>query len=72
MSFDGCTLIKFNIGSIEVMFICNFMTVINIDTRAITFSRKSNNLFFKSQLRDSYISHANCIKEPGILFGSKL
>ena len=59
---------KFNIDSMEVLFICNFMTVIIINTRAITFSRKSNTLFFKSKFRDFYISFTKCIKEPEILF----
>jgi hypothetical protein len=62
---------KFDIDSIEVLFICNFTTVIVINTRAITFFRKSNT-FFKSKLRSFYVSRTNCIKETEILFDSKL
>jgi hypothetical protein len=47
------------------------MTVIVINTRAITFSNKSKTFYLESKLRDSYISRTNCIKDQGILCDSK-
>ena len=66
MSFDDCTQLQSDIDSIQGWCVAKFIRFSISKTRAITFSRNTNILFFKYRLWDSYITGTDYIKDLGV------
>jgi hypothetical protein len=67
-----CSLLQSDIDSVQSWYTANFMKLNISKTRVISFSRKTNTLFFQYKLCHSFITRTDSIKDLGVFIDSKL
>jgi hypothetical protein len=67
-----CSLLQSDIDSVQSWCTANFMKLNISKTRVISFSRKTNTLFFQYKLCHSSITRTDSIKDLGVFTDSKL
>ena len=72
ISADGCTLLQADIEDKQAWCAANCVKLNVSKTRAITFSRKTNGLYYVYKIQDSSLPRTDTIKDLDVQLDSKL
>jgi hypothetical protein len=69
---DDCKLLRHDIDSVQNWYLVNGMKLNFGKTTIISFTRKTNSIYFNYKLRNNLVSRSQCVKDLGVLLDCKL
>jgi hypothetical protein len=72
ISIDDCKLLQHDINLVHNWCLVNCMKINLGKTTIISFSRKTNRIYFHYKLCDNLVTRSQCVKDLGVLLDGKL